>query len=55
MNSVERIKEYENLPQEAPETIPETLPPADWPKKGKLKFKDYCLRYREVRYPLLKL
>lgn len=49
MNSVERVQEYENLAQEAPETIAETKPPANWPSEGKVEFKNYCLRYREVQ------
>jgi len=48
MNSVERIKEYETLPQEAPSHIPETKPPEDWPSKGKVEFKNYSLAYREA-------
>ncbi len=48
MNSVERVKEYENLAQEAPEINPENRPPPNWPTEGKIEFKNYCLRYREV-------
>jgi ABC-type multidrug transport system fused ATPase/permease subunit len=47
MNSVERVKEYEQLAQEAPEVIPESRPPPNWPSEGKVEFKNYCLRYRE--------
>eukprot|EP01118_Nematostelium_gracile_P016057 TRINITY_DN656_c0_g1_i1.p1 TRINITY_DN656_c0_g1~~TRINITY_DN656_c0_g1_i1.p1 ORF type:complete len:1510 (-),score=442.59 TRINITY_DN656_c0_g1_i1:26-4555(-) len=47
MNSVERIKEYDALPQEPPAIIPENRPPADWPTKGEIKFVDYSLSYRK--------
>jgi hypothetical protein len=49
MNSIERIKEYEKLPQEAPAIIKTNRPPADWPQKGEIVFKDLCLKYRDVR------
>ncbi|XP_049833464.1 multidrug resistance-associated protein 1-like [Schistocerca gregaria] len=45
--AVERIKEYSEIPQEAPWEIPSTLPPTDWPSKGEVQFKDYKVRYRE--------
>ncbi|KAH9270061.1 hypothetical protein BASA83_007891 [Batrachochytrium salamandrivorans] len=45
--SVERIKEYVELEQEAPYEIPETAPPAEWPQQGKIEFKNYSTRYRE--------
>ena len=47
MNSVERIKEYNNLEQEAPEVIKENRPPKNWPEKGEIVFKDASLRYRK--------
>jgi len=47
MNAVERIREYEKLPQEAPDEVPENKPPADWPAKGEVVFKDYSLAYRK--------
>ena len=47
MNAVERIKEYDDLPQEAPEIIPDNRPPENWPTKGEIKFVDYSLRYRQ--------
>lgn len=47
MNAVERIKEYEELPQEAPDEIPEHRPPRDWPSKGEVKFENYGLAYRK--------
>jgi len=47
MNSVERIKEYEDLPQEPPTINPNNRPPPDWPSKGEIKFKEYSLAYRK--------
>jgi ABC-type multidrug transport system fused ATPase/permease subunit len=47
LNSVERIKEYDTLEQEAPEVIESNRPPKDWPNKGEVVFKDACLRYRK--------
>jgi len=47
MNSVERIKEYDYLEQEAPEIIKENRPPKNWPEKGEIVFKDAGLRYRK--------
>jgi len=45
MNSVERIEQYDNIAQEAPAHIPETAPPATWPSKGKLEFKELSIAY----------
>jgi len=45
LNSVERIKEYDLLPQEAPEVIEEYRPPKNWPEKGEISFKNVSLRY----------
>jgi ABC-type multidrug transport system fused ATPase/permease subunit len=44
--SVERLKEYEEVENEADWNIEETKPPADWPEKGIVKFTDYSTRYR---------
>ncbi|KAJ3220874.1 hypothetical protein HK099_003938 [Clydaea vesicula] len=44
--SVERIKEYMELPNEAPFKIEGVNPPRDWPN-GKIEFKKYGCRYRE--------
>jgi ABC-type multidrug transport system fused ATPase/permease subunit len=45
MNSVERIKQYTSIEQEAPAHIPETAPPATWPEKGQIKFKKLSIAY----------
>ncbi|XP_044734303.1 multidrug resistance-associated protein 1 isoform X4 [Chrysoperla carnea] len=44
--AVERIKEYGETQQEAAWEIAETNPPASWPQKGEVEFKDYSVRYR---------
>lgn len=44
--SVERIKEYCEIDQEAPAHILETCPHSSWPNEGKITFKDYSTRYR---------
>ncbi|KAJ3209348.1 hypothetical protein HDU67_006264 [Dinochytrium kinnereticum] len=44
--SVERIKEYIELPKEAPYEIPENTPPATWPENGVINFENYSTRYR---------
>jgi ATP-binding cassette subfamily C (CFTR/MRP) protein 1 len=55
MNSVERIREYDTLEQEAPAIIPENRPPKDWPQNGEIVFKDSSLRYRQGELVLKKL
>ncbi len=55
INSVERIKEYDTLEQEAPEVIMENRPPKNWPEKGEIVFKDASLRYRQGDLVLKKL
>lgn len=47
MNSVERIKEYLDVEQEAPSVIPNSRPPANWPSKGSVEFIGYSTRYRK--------
>lgn len=45
-NSVERIVEYLNVPQEAPAVISEKRPPAAWPSSnGELVVQDLVVRY----------
>lgn len=47
--SVERVKEYSELKEEAPFYIPEKKPPSNWPSKtGGIEFRDFCMRYRET-------
>ena len=44
--SVERVKEYQFTPQEAPFRIQEVDPEPDWPYNGEIEFIDYATRYR---------
>ncbi|XP_070580038.1 multidrug resistance-associated protein 1-like isoform X1 [Ptychodera flava] len=45
--SVERVKEYAEIPTEAAAIVPNNRPSDDWPKTGKVDFVDYSTRYRE--------
>ncbi|KAI8817199.1 P-loop containing nucleoside triphosphate hydrolase protein [Fimicolochytrium jonesii] len=44
--AVERIKEYIDLPREAPYEIPSETPPREWPQVGRIDFINYSTRYR---------
>ncbi|KAF2715080.1 P-loop containing nucleoside triphosphate hydrolase protein [Pleomassaria siparia CBS 279.74] len=46
MNSVERVKEYLDVDQEAASIVPENRPPSNWPSKGAVEFINYSTRYR---------
>ncbi|KAH9872673.1 hypothetical protein J1614_005067 [Plenodomus biglobosus] len=46
MNSVERVKEYLDVDQEAAYVIPNCRPPANWPSRGSVEFIGYSTRYR---------
>lgn len=54
MNSVERVKEYLEVEQEAQGVIPDSRPPANWPTKGAVEFSNYTTRYRPDLDPVLK-
>ncbi|KAL6704575.1 Transporter of the ATP-binding cassette (ABC) [Coniothyrium glycines] len=47
MNSVERVKEYLDVDQEAASVIKENRPPSNWPSKGAVEFRNYSTRYRK--------
>ncbi|KAJ3368818.1 Multidrug resistance-associated protein 1 [Allomyces arbusculus] len=51
--SVERIKEYSEVPTEAAEETPFDLDQS-WPAKGAIEFKDYTTSYRPGLDPVLK-
>lgn len=53
MNSVERIKEYLDVEQEAESVIEGTKPAADWPSQGSVEFINYSTRYRSDLDPVL--
>uniref|UniRef100_A0A336KSQ1 ABC-type glutathione-S-conjugate transporter n=1 Tax=Culicoides sonorensis TaxID=179676 RepID=A0A336KSQ1_CULSO len=45
--AVERIKEYGELPQEAPWEIQNYAVSKDWPEQGQVEFEEFKVRYRE--------
>lgn len=54
MNSVERVKEYIEVEQEARAIIPDSRPPANWPSHGAIQFINYSTRYRLDLEPVLR-
>ena len=46
MNSVERVREYLEVDQEAAAVIPESRPTKGWPAEGAVEFQGYSTRYR---------
>ncbi|KAH8821639.1 hypothetical protein F5884DRAFT_660859 [Xylogone sp. PMI_703] len=54
MNSVERIKEYLEVEQEAPALNEKTKPAANWPSQGSVEFIGYTTRYRPDLEPVLR-
>lgn len=54
MNSVERVKEYLDVDQEARAVIPETRPSGNWPSQGAIEFINYSTRYRAGLEPVLR-
>ncbi|CAG9860399.1 unnamed protein product [Phyllotreta striolata] len=54
MISVERIMQYTKLDREGPFETVGNKPPRDWPIKGRITFKNTCLRYAMELPPVLK-
>ncbi|KAK7749958.1 Transporter of the ATP-binding cassette (ABC) [Cytospora paraplurivora] len=54
MNSVERVKEYLEVEQEAPAIIEKNRPPQNWPALGSVEFINYTTRYRSDLDPVLR-
>lgn len=54
MNSVERIKEYMEIEQEAKAIIDDARPPGNWPSHGAIQFFKYTTRYRADLDPVLR-
>ncbi|KAF7552016.1 hypothetical protein G7046_g7549 [Stylonectria norvegica] len=54
MNSMERIKEYLDVEQEADAVIEDNRPPKSWPGDGSVEFVNYTTRYRKELDPVLK-
>ncbi len=46
MVGVERVKEYQEITEEAPLKMPGQDPPSEWPQYGVVKFDNYQTRYR---------
>ncbi|KAJ0595167.1 putative ABC-type xenobiotic transporter [Helianthus annuus] len=44
--SVERVKQFMDIPTEPPAVVVNNRPPSSWPSKGRINFKDLKLRYR---------
>ncbi|KAI4330671.1 hypothetical protein MLD38_028933 [Melastoma candidum] len=44
--SVERIKQFMNIPPEPPAIIEDRRPPSLWPSKGRIELEDLKIRYR---------
>ncbi|KAJ1567639.1 hypothetical protein HK096_009230 [Nowakowskiella sp. JEL0078] len=53
MNSVERVFEYIDLPQEPPAVIEDNRPPFDWPTEGHIEVKDLEVQYDVSLPPVL--
>ena len=54
MNSVERVKEYVEVEQEAKAIIDEARPAGNWPSQGAIQFMNYTTQYRPDLEPVLK-
>ncbi|KAK0368022.1 ABC transporter [Colletotrichum tamarilloi] len=54
MNSVERIKEYLDVEQEAEPIDEKNRPPKNWPSQGSVEFINYSTRYRADLDPVLR-
>ncbi|KAH8878723.1 P-loop containing nucleoside triphosphate hydrolase protein [Thozetella sp. PMI_491] len=54
MNSVERIKEYLDVEQEAAAIVEKSRVPQDWPAQGSVEFVNYTTRYRKELDPVLR-
>lgn len=54
MTSIERLLQYTKLPKEGSLTS-ENPPPADWPSKGALDFRNVTMKYANHKPPVLKV
>ena len=52
MTSVERIMQYSDLEQEAPEHT-DLKPPPNWPSRGAIQLRGMSLKYRHQEKPAL--
>ena len=53
MNSVERVKEYLDVEQEAEAVVEKSRPADNWPSRGSVEFVNYSTRYRLELDPVL--
>ncbi|KAF9438945.1 hypothetical protein BGZ76_002608 [Entomortierella beljakovae] len=53
LNSVERVNEYLDMPQEPPAVIAGSRPPAGWPFDGRIEIKDLTMQYAPDLGPVL--
>ncbi|KAG0260123.1 hypothetical protein DFQ27_003732 [Actinomortierella ambigua] len=54
LNSVERVHEYLQMPQEPPAIIPGSRPPAGWPYDGSIEFRNLTVQYAHDLDPALR-
>ncbi|KAH6611446.1 atp-dependent bile acid permease [Trichoderma cornu-damae] len=54
MNSMERVKEYLDVEQEAEAIVEDSRPPKNWPAQGGVEFVKYSTRYRAELDPVLR-
>ena len=54
MTSAERIDQYSHIPPEQDFDYQEIQPDDQWPRKGKIRFENYKLKYRPELPPVLK-
>ncbi|KAF9584122.1 hypothetical protein BGW38_007500 [Lunasporangiospora selenospora] len=52
--SIERVREYSQLPSEAPDEIPDSKTDKNWPSQGQITFHGYSTKYREGLDPVLR-
>ncbi|KAF9169455.1 hypothetical protein BGX20_010302 [Mortierella sp. AD010] len=54
MNSVERVREYMDLPQEPPAVIEGCRPPPGWPNNGEIKVENLVMQYSPDDPPVIR-
>ncbi|RUP45403.1 glycosyl hydrolases family 2, TIM barrel domain-containing protein, partial [Jimgerdemannia flammicorona] len=54
LNSVERVQEYLEMPQEPPSIIENSRPPAAWPTSATVEVKDLVIRYAPDLEPVIR-
>ncbi|KAF9106720.1 hypothetical protein BGX27_009048 [Mortierella sp. AM989] len=54
MNSVERVREYMDLPQEPPAVIEGSRPPPGWPNNGEIQVENLVMQYSPEDPPVIR-